>query len=662
MLRPMPLRPLPIAALLAFVSSAAATDFPLLNATAPAKAFVPTIASASLVWQQETDPANIASWTSGNTGVGYDTNTTSGGNYLPQIGINVQAAMQSTTTPVFAGNGSVFIRVPFTVNAADIPLFKGLALRMRYDDGFVAWINGTKVTSAADPAALAWNSLATASRDANLTGWDEFDISQYLSLLHAGTNMLAIQGLNATTGSSDLLILPQVVATDIAPPRWPSPVFTAVPGIGARTRPVAIRNAADGSGKLYIVEQRGVISFLSGGVLTTFLDINARVTANNDAGGGNEQGLLGLAFPPGFAQRRRFYVAYTGVAGALTLSRFQTQTGNPALGDTTSEQILLAVTHNQAQNHNGGDIHFGKDGLLYWSTGDGGVQNDPENHAQDTNLLLGKILRLDVEGNATGGPLIPASNPYVAPGDGVLDQIYHIGMRNPWRFSFDRDTGDMWVGDVGQNTYEEVTRIPANTGAANLQWRRREGLHDFNLTSPFGPGVIIDPAAEKPRPDNSVTGGFVYRGRAFPRMNGIYFYGDYGSGNFYGVQKDSAGVWKSITLRTDCTAVTTFGEDEAGELYWANGSSGIVSRITDSGSDFAYLSIVSNSVSPAGRVTMTWGAANTKSYVPEVSTDMLNWTAAGPSQTGTASFRLTFTEAVDPPAGTGRRYFRAREL
>lgn len=453
----------------------------------------------------------------------------------------------------------------------------------------------------------------------------------------------------------------QLVPKDFPPPRWPSPVFTEMTSIGVRTRPVAIRNAADGSGKLYIVEQRGVISVLSGGAVSTFLDIDARVVG----GGGGEQGLLGLAFPPGFAQSRRFYVAYTGAGGALTLSRFRTQAGNPALGDDTSEQILQTVTHNEAGNHNGGDIHFGRDGLLYWSTGDGGVQNDPANHAQDTNILLGKILRLDVEGNATGGSLIPASNPYTAANDPtnlVLDQIYHIGMRNPWRWSFDRDTGDMWVGDVGQNSYEEVTRIPANTGAANLQWRRREGLHDFNLTSPYGPGVLIAPVAEKPRSDASVTGGYVYRGRAFPRMNGLYFYGDYSSGNFYGVQQDGGGAWKSVTLRTDCTRVSTFGEDEAGELYWANLNSGRIFRIDDGGSDSAWLSVVSHSVSPAGRLTMTWGAASGRGYVPEVSTDMVTWTPTGPSQIGGVTFRLTFTEAADPPAGTERRYFRAREL
>ncbi len=685
----MPLRLIPIAAFLALVSSAAATDFTLLPPVPPAiaavKAFVPTGADASLVWQQESDPANIASWMSGtmgvggNMGVGYDTIAASGGDYSPSIAINVQAAMRSTITPAFAGNGSVFIRIPFTVNAVDLPLLKSLVLRMRYDDGFVAWINGTRVASAGAPASPAWNSLATADHGANLTGWEDFDITQHIGLLHSGTNLLAIQGLNATTGSSDLLFVPQIVATDIvppAPPRWPTPVFTTVPGIGARTRPVAIRNAADGSGKLYIVEQRGVISFLSGGVLTPFMDINVRVKGNDD-GGTNEEGLLGLAFPPNFAQSRRFYVAYNNftatvatptapsvAAGSLVLSRFTTLAGNPALGDPASEQILLTIPHPTNTNHNGGDIHFAKDGLLYWGTGDGGGGGDTPNNSQNPNVLLGKMLRLNVEAQATGGSLIPATNPWAAAGDGVADLIYHIGLRNPWRWSFDRDTGDLWIGDVGQDSsYEEIDYIHGNTSGLNFQWRRREGLHDYNLTSPYAPGTLTNPILEKSGADISVTGGYVYRGRAFPRMNGIYFYGDYGSGNFYGVQKDAAGVWRSKTFTaTPASSVTTFGEDESGELYWANGSSGIVSRITDGGSDFAYLSIVSNSTSPAGRVTMTWGAANMVNYVPEVSSDMVNWTDAGPIQTGTASFRLSFTEAVDPPAGTGRRYFRAREL
>jgi glucose/arabinose dehydrogenase len=643
---------------------ATAAEFTILNATAPARALVPSAANGgnavNFVWQGEADPANIVSWASGNTGVGYDTDTGGGGNYIPQIGINVQTGMSGV-------NGSVFIRVPFTVNAAELPLYKSLALRMRYDDGFVAWINGTKVTSALEPANLSWNSLTLngGSRNANLTGWDDFDITQHLGLLHEGTNMLAIQGLNATTGSSDLLVMPTLVASDIALPRWPTPIFTEVPGVGARSRPIAIRNAGDGSGKLYIAEQSGLIHQLTNGVLTSFMDISARVHAYNDSGGGNEQGFFGIAFSPNFAQTRRFYVSYSGAGGALTLSRFQTLTANPTAGDTASEQILLTIPHSSNTNHNGSDIHFGKDGYLYYSTGDGGGGGDTQNNAQNPSSLLGKMLRLDVEGNAGGGSLIPAGNPWAAAGDGVMDQIYHIGLRNPWRWSFDRLTGDMWIGDVGQDTsYEEIDFISGNTPGLNFQWRRREGLHDYNTSNGYGPGTLTEPILEKTGGDISVTGGYVYRGRAFPRMNGIYFYGDYGSGNFYGVQKDGNGVWRSATLRTDANSVTTFGEDEAGELYWASGSTTTarVYRITDGGSDSAYLSIVSSNISPEGRVTFTWGAANGRSYVPEVSTDMVNWAPLGPVQTGAASFRLSFTEASDPPPGTGRRYVRAREL
>lgn len=673
---------LPLAALLISLTSAAATDFPLLNAGAPAQALIPSAANggnaAGFVWQAEaapSNPPNLASWTSGATGIGFDTDTAGGGDYTPQIGLNV-SGMQMTTMQ--AGNGSVFIRIPFTVNAAQRPLFQSLMLRMRYDDGFVAWINGTKVTSALEPATLAWNSLTLggASRAANLTGWDEFDITQHLGLLHEGVNMLAIQGLNATLGSSDLLMLPQILATDLPQPRWPTPVFTEMTSIGTRTRPVAIRNAADGTGRMYIVEQAGVIYRLSGATLTTFMDINARVLANNDAGGGNEEGCLGLAFAPGFAQSRRFYVAYIRSDRALQLSRFTTLSGNPNAGDPNSEAILLTIPHAANTNHNGSDIHFGKDGYLYYSTGDGGGGGDDgdnggtPNNAQNPAQLLGKMLRLDVEGHATGGSLIPATNPWAAAGDGVMDQIYHMGLRNPWRWSFDRLTGDMWIGDVGQDTsYEEIDFIPGNTSGLNFQWRRREGLHDYNTDplTPYGPGTLTEPIMEKGGTglfltDVSVTGGYVYRGRAFPRMNGLYFYGDYASGRFYGVQKDVTGTWRSSTLRLDCVAVSTFGEDESGELYWANHSSGRIYRIDDGGSDSAYLTIVSHSTTAAGRVTFTWGAANSRSYVPEVSTDLANWSAAGPAQNGTASFRLTFTESADPPAGTARRYFRAREL
>ncbi len=656
------------------VSCVTATDFPLLNTSAPASAFVPTSADAGLVWNQEADPANITSWTTGTTGVGFDTNINSGGNYLPHIGINVQSGMSGN-------NGAVYVRVKFNVSAVQRPLFRSLMLRMRYDDGFVAWLNGTRVASNLEPATLAWNSLATSDHGADLSGWEDFDITQHLGLLHDGENTLAIQGLNSGINSSDLLVVPTLLATDVPPPPplcWPTPAFVEVPSLtggSPMTRPVAIRNAGDGSGKLYVNEQRGVISVLSGGTRTTFMDISARVRGNND--GGNEEGLLGLAFSPDFAHSRRFYVVYNNAsttvatptapsvaAGSLVLSRFRTQTGNPALGDPASEQILFTIPHPTNTNHNGGDIHFAKDGLLYWGTGDGGSGGDPPNNAQNPNVLLGKMLRLDVEGHAEGGALIPASNPWAAAGDGVADAIYHLGLRNPWRWSFDRLTGDQWIGDVGQDiSYEEVNFAAGNPAGLNFQWKRREGLHDYSAGTAYGPGVITEPILEKSGSDISVTGGYVYRGRAYPRMNGIYFYGDYGSGRFYGVQQDASGAWRSNTFATTPTSsVTTFGEDEAGEIYWANGTTGRVYRLTDSASDSLYLSIISQSISPAGRLTFTWGTASDCSYVPEVSSDLVNWTPAGPVQAGNASFRLTFSEGADPPPGTGRRYFRAREL
>lgn len=662
-----------VTALALCLAPAGATDFTMLNAGASAQALIPSAANggnaAGYQWWLELPPANIGSWLSGNTGVGYDANTATGGNYLPHIGLNV-GAMQNV-------NGSVFVRIPFTVDPAQRPLFKSLALRMRYDDGFVAWINGTKVASAGEPATLAWNSFALngQSHDANLTGWEDFDITQHLSLLHDGANLLAIQGLNANNPSTDLLVGLQLVATDITPPpqpRWPAPVFVEVPGVGARTRPVAIAHAGDGSGRLFIVEQAGVIQMLSGTTVAPFLDINARVLGNNDTtsnpAGGNEEGLLGLAFPPGFAQSGRFYVAYTRLDRGLQLSRFSLMAGNPNAGDPNSEQILLTIPHPIESNHNGSDIHFGSDGYLYYSTGDGGGGGDTPNNAQNPLKLLGKMLRLDVEGQAAGGSLIPPSNPWASPTDGVSDEIYHMGLRNPWRWSFDRETGDMWIGDVGQGLYEEVDFIPGNTPGLNFGWHRREGLHNYDLSNPYWPGtVVVEPITEKTHSegDVSVTGGYVYRGLKFPRMTGTYFYGDYGSDRLYGLRKDDAGAWRVTTLRTDCTAVSAFGEDEAGELYWANNSSGRVYRIDDGGSDSQYLKIVSHSVDPAnGRVTFTWGAATSKDYVPEVSTDGVAWTGAGPPQTAAASnnFRLTYTEPADPAAGTTRRFFRAREL
>jgi glucose/arabinose dehydrogenase len=432
--------------------------------------------------------------------------------------------------------------------------------------------------------------------------------------------------------------------------------------IGTRAEPVAIRHAGDGSNRLFIVERAGRLQVLNAaGTLSLFMNITTSVRST-----GGEQGLLGLAFPPGFAAKQYFYVAYTRQPdGALTLARYRTDAINPAIGDPASGAIILTIPHAANSNHNGCDIAFGPDGFLYWSTGDGGGAGDTANNAQNPTQLLGKMLCLDVEGSV-GGPapyLIPLTNPWAAATDGVADEILHLGLRNPWRFSFDRRTGDLWLSDVGQSTAEEVNRTPRGTLGLNYGWRRREGMNNFDLSQPMGVGVVTEPLLQilASAGNRSITGGYVSRGARFPRMDGIYFFGDYVAGRLYATQPDRNGVWRQATLRTDAAAISTFGEDEAGGLYWANVANGRVYRIEDD-RDAAYLTILSHSTNPAGQVTFTFGTAIGKTYICEVSNDLATWSPVGSSIVGTAAFQATFNEPTLPPTGIVRRYWRAREL
>jgi glucose/arabinose dehydrogenase len=326
-------------------------------------------------------------------------------------------------------------------------------------------------------------------------------------------------------------------------------------------RPVDVQSAHDGSGRLFIIEKYGVIRVYENGQLLDqpFLNIDERV---NDRG--NEMGLLGLAFHPNYEQNGYFYVNYTGTGGHTFISRFQAN-GNTA--DPASESILLTVNQ-PYQNHNGGVVTFGPDGYLYLGLGDGGSGGDPQKNGQNPNTLLGSILRIDVN---NGDPYaIPADNPFG-------NEVWAYGLRNPWRMSFDRVTGDLWIGDVGQGQWEEIDFLPAGSpGGANFGWSIMEGGHGYD-------GLLQDgmflPAAEYNHDFGcSVTGGYVYRG-LMPEWNGIYLYGDYCSGIIWGLIL-SDGQWQSQVLFETGVTITSFGEDEAGELYLAsdNGSVYILVR------------------------------------------------------------------------------------
>jgi glucose/arabinose dehydrogenase len=352
-----------------------------------------------------------------------------------------------------------------------------------------------------------------------------------------------------------------------------SPQIALVPRFSGLTAPLAVTHAGDNTGNLYVVEQAGRIRVIDNSTLlpTPFLDISARVLS------GGEQGLLGLAFPPGYAIKRYFYVYYTRPPNTNVVSRFHLTATPPDAADPNSEEILLAVPQTFT-NHNGGQLAFGPDGFLYIGKGDGGGGGDTENNAQNKASLLGKILRVDVE-SGVAPYAIPDSNPFVQTA-GVRGEIWAFGLRNPWRFSFDRQTGDLYIGDVGQGAFEEVDFQPAaSPGGENYGWRIMEGAHCFGDPACSTAGLVLPVAEYDHGQGCSITGGFVYRGQAFPRLQGLYLYADFCSGRFWGLKNDNT-VWQNTLLLTEPHSISSFGEDEAGNLYATDLNAGIVYEIT----------------------------------------------------------------------------------
>ena len=356
--------------------------------------------------------------------------------------------------------------------------------------------------------------------------------------------------------------------------------FQAIPG--TFTSPVFITHAGDGSGRLFVVEQPGRIRIIRNGALlgTPFLDIHTLIRA-----AGSEQGLLALAFHPSYRTNGKFYVAYTAPrpndsnGSILTLEQFSVSAGNPDQANASSGVILLSIDHPTNTNHNGGTLAFGQDGYLYWSTGDGGGGGDLPNNAQNLSVLLGKILRLDVNSGSPYG--IPNTNPFFSnPDPNIRKEIWAYGLRNPWRLSFDRLTHNLYIGDVGQGTREEIDVQPAGSGGGeNYGWRVMEGSLCFNPSSGCDRTGKVLPVAEY---DHSlgcaVTGGYVYRGASFPSLFGYYFYGDFCSGRLFSLINNSPGGWAATQLLDTPYGISTFGEDEQGELYLADYGAGKIYR------------------------------------------------------------------------------------
>jgi glucose/arabinose dehydrogenase len=339
--------------------------------------------------------------------------------------------------------------------------------------------------------------------------------------------------------------------------------------------PTQITNARDGTNRLFVVEQRGTIRVIKGGVLQPgfFMNIAGKVED------GGERGLLGLAFDPNFKSNHRLFVYYTRNGGDIVVSRYTTNASRTAV-ILSSARPLLLIEHSARSNHNGGGMAFGPNGYLYIGVGDGGGSGDPSNNAQRKSTLLGKILRINV--NGTGhGPYghysVPRSNPFYGPTPG-LEAIWDYGLRNPWRISFDRGTGKLFIADVGQNRYEEVDREPAGfTGGRNYGWNAMEGMHCYTASKCPLAGDTL-PNAEYSHADGncSITGGYVYRGPTQTVLVGKYVFADYCSGRIWTIPHNGLAVNTPETLRADTGLnITSFGESENGELYLVTSAGGV---------------------------------------------------------------------------------------
>lgn len=377
--------------------------------------------------------------------------------------------------------------------------------------------------------------------------------------------------------------------------------------LGGFNQPLGVRHAGDA--RLFVIQQSGQIRVVAGGVLlaTPFLNFvpgSGGTAPPQGFSTGGERGLLGLAFAPDYASSGTFYVHYTDGSGDTVVARYQRSAGDANLADAASGQAVLRIDQDFS-NHNGGDLHFGHDGMLYIGMGDGGDGNDPCNRGQtlspaqltssgscavdsaftgsggnaDSRALLGKMLRIDVSTTGTGGERcgtftagagygIPNDNPY-AGADGICDEVFASGLRNPYRFSFDRLHGDIWIGDVGQGAREEIDRNPATIGGLNFGWRCREGFIATPGITCTNPPAFTDPIADHVRDEaRSITGGYRYRG-PIGGLNGLVFYGDFVTGRQFVLSRRS-GQWVASTWRNTGGNPAGYGEDLAGNLYMAD--------------------------------------------------------------------------------------------
>jgi glucose/arabinose dehydrogenase len=352
--------------------------------------------------------------------------------------------------------------------------------------------------------------------------------------------------------------------TNNPPPPPPAsgapPAITLSTVVSGLSSPVGMESAHDGTGRFFVLQQAGIIRIVQNGAVspTPFLDISAVVES------GGEKGLLGLAFHPSFSTNRKFYVDYTrrtGMQLQTIIAEYLVSASNPNAVDTSTARTLLTIDQ-PFDNHNGGQLAFGADGFLYIGMGDGGSGGDPQGNGQNTNALLGKILRIDVNTTSAGQPYgIPAGNPFAA--SGGAPEVYAYGFRNPWRFSFDSATSRLFVGDVGQDAFEEVDIVEIGK---NYGWNVMEGTHCYGASTCSATG-LIPPITDYPHSEGqSVTGGFVYRGAAIPGMVGRYIFADFISGKIW-ILTESGTTWNRTLALSTGRGISSFARDDNNEVY-----------------------------------------------------------------------------------------------
>jgi len=349
-------------------------------------------------------------------------------------------------------------------------------------------------------------------------------------------------------------------------------------------RPVFVTHAGDGSGRLFVLEQEGAIRIIDAGgnlLPTPFLDIDGTVRGGDS--GGDERGLLGLAFHPDYENNGKFYVNYTGAGNDTRIAEYQVSAGDDNIADPGTARIIMFYDQ-PFSNHNGGWLSFGDDGYLYIAAGDGGSGNDPGNRAARLTQFLGKIHRINVDGgddfpgDANQNYEIPADNPFVGTPNAV-ESIWHYGLRNPWRSSFDRGTGDLWIADVGQNGWEEINHDIGNAGGLNYGWRCREGFQSTGLSC--GTTNWTDPVFDYPLTGGNcaIIGGYVYRGCELGEAyQGQYFFGDYCGGSVWTLDPTDHSRTTEFNFGF---GLSSWGQDEAGELYISDLFSGQVFKVVN---------------------------------------------------------------------------------